>query len=185
MGYAIAEEAARQGADVILISGPVELQTKHPAINRIDVQTAQQMYEQVMTCFPSVDCAIMSAAVADFTPANRVDQKIKSGSDTMELVLQPTKDIAQHIGKIKKTNQVIVGFALETTDEEKHALGKIKKKNFDFIVLNSLNDKGAGFRHDTNKVTFIDNSGNKEEHALKSKKEVAVDIINKLTSIIG
>ena len=183
MGYALAEECAARGADVTLVSGPVNLSVNHPNINRIDVESAEQMYNACMSHYPTSDAGILCAAVADFTPECVADKKIKREKDDLTLNLKPTHDIAAALGKIKTDSQRLVGFALETNDETAHAQDKLKRKNFDFIVLNSLNDKGAGFRCDTNKITIIDSS-KAEEYPLKTKKEVAADIIDKLDSIL-
>ena len=183
MGYALAEECAARGAEVTLVSGPVNLSVNHPNINRIDVESAEQMYNACMSHYPTSDAGILCAAVADFTPESVADKKIKREKDDLTLNLKPTHDIAAALGKIKTDSQRLVGFALETNDETAHAQDKLKRKNFDFIVLNSLNDKGAGFRCDTNKITIIDSS-KAEEYPLKTKKEVAADIIDKLDSIL-
>ncbi len=183
MGYALAEECAARGAEVTLVSGPVNLSVNHPNINRIDVESAEQMYNACMSHYPTSDAGILCAAVADFTPECVADKKIKREKDDLTLNLKPTHDIAAALGKIKTDRQRLVGFALETNDETAHAQDKLKRKNFDFIVLNSLNDKGAGFRCDTNKITIIDSS-KAEEYPLKTKKEVAADIIDKLDSIL-
>lgn len=183
MGYALAKECAARGAEVTLVSGPVNLSVNHPNINRIDVESAEQMYNTCMSHYPTSDAGILCAAVADFTPECVADKKIKREKDDLTLNLKPTHDIAAALGKIKTDSQRLVGFALETNDETAHAQDKLKRKNFDFIVLNSLNDKGAGFRCDTNKITIID-SGKAEEYPLKTKKEVAADIIDKLDSIL-
>lgn len=183
MGYALAEECAARGAEVTLVSGPVNLSVNHPNINRIDVESAEQMYNACMSHYPTSDAGILCAAVADFTPECVADKKIKREKDDLTLNLKPTHDIAAALGKIKTDSQRLVGFALETNDETAHAQDKLKRKNFDFIVLNSLNDKGAGFRCDTNKITIIDSS-KAEEYPLKTKKEVAADIIDKLYSIL-
>lgn len=180
MGFAIAEEAAQRGAEVILITGPVQLKTFHPNIMRIDVQSAQEMFESALENFPSCNGAILSAAVADFTPVTKYNVKIKE-KQSLTIELKPNPDIAQALGSIKKENQILAGFALETNNELEHAKGKLKKKNFDFIVLNSLADKGAGFGYDTNKVTIIQKNGTKKDFSLKSKKEVASDILNIMT----
>lgn len=182
MGFALAEECAARGADVTLIAGPVSLKTENPAIHRIDVTSAQEMYEAAMENFPKSDAAILCAAVADFTPQITADRKIKrKGPMTIELV--PTKDIAASLGEIKRPDQKMVGFALETNDEEANAQSKLQKKNLDFIVLNSLQDAGAGFGHDTNKVTIIDHQGS-QAFPLKSKKGVARDIIDRLAKVL-
>jgi phosphopantothenoylcysteine decarboxylase/phosphopantothenate--cysteine ligase len=141
------------------------------------------MYQVATRIFPNTDAAILCAAVADFTPANVADNKIKREGNKLILELEPTKDIAKALGQMKKQGQVMVGFALETNDEENHAKEKLQKKNLDFIVLNSLQDEGAGFQHNTNKVTLIDKDS-MTCFPLKSKKEVAKDIVNKLVSII-
>lgn len=182
MGFALAEEAASRGAQVTLIAGPVQLQTKHPNITRIDVKSAQEMCDATLQHFPKMDGAILSAAVADFTPVTKYDLKIKE-KQHLTIELKPNPDIAQEIGKIKTKQQVVAGFALETNDEFEHALGKLKRKNFDFIVLNSLADKGAGFGYDTNKVTIIKKDGETLNFNLKSKKEVAQDIMDVFSSI--
>lgn len=182
MGYALAEACAKQGAEVILVSGPVMLQTKHPAIRRIDVESAQEMYDAATTYFPQADIAILSAAVADFTPETTADKKIKRKGDELVLNLRPTQDIAAALGAIKNENQLLVGFALETDNEVQNAQDKMKRKNFDFIVLNSLQDKGAGFRVDTNKITIIDRQQGTTAYETKSKQEVAEDIVEYIVS---
>lgn len=176
MGFALAEECARRGAEVILIAGPVQQKTVHSRIRRVDVESAGEMYDAAMKHYPSSDIGILCAAVADFTPAVVADKKIKREGDELVLHLKPTHDIAASLGKIKALGQKLIGFALETNDEQKNALGKLERKNLDFIVLNSLNDAGAGFRHDTNKITIIDRQG-KVEFPLKPKTEVAGDIV--------
>ena len=183
MGYALAEECANRGAEVTLVSGPVTLKAHHPNIHRVDVESAQQMYEAAKEAFSNTDAAILCAAVADFTPDIVADHKIKREKDDLILQLKPTQDIAASLGKKKKDGQVMVGFALETNDEQQNAQGKLERKNFDFIVLNSLNDKGAGFRVDTNKITIIDKEG-ATPYPLKSKTEVASDIINRLVECL-
>lgn len=177
MGFALAETCAEQGADVTLVSGPVMLQTNHPNIHRIDVESANEMYEAATKHFPKADITILCAAVADFTPKSTADKKIKRKGDDLTIMLQPTQDIAAALGATKKKKQVLVGFALETDNELNNAKDKMKRKNFDFIVLNSLQDKGAGFRVDTNKVTIIDKHNGITAYDTKSKKEVAKDII--------
>ncbi|HCO66742.1 MAG TPA: bifunctional phosphopantothenoylcysteine decarboxylase/phosphopantothenate--cysteine ligase CoaBC [Dysgonomonas sp.] len=179
MGFSLAEECAARGAEVILISGPVSLRTIHPNIRRIDVESAEQMYEAAIYEFPDTDAAILCAAVADYRPVTQSDQKIKRSDDKdLTIELTPNKDIAAALGRIKKENQMLIGFALETNDEEQNALKKIQKKNLDYIVLNSLNDAGAGFRYDTNKIAIIDKNGNRKDFELKDKKVVARDIID-------
>lgn len=183
MGYALAEECANRGAEVTLVSGPVTLKAHHPNIHRVDVESAQQMYEAAKEAFSNTDAAILCAAVADFTPDIVADHKIKREKDDLILQLKPTQDIAASLGKKKKDGQVMVGFALETNDEQQNAQGKLERKNFDFIVLNSLNDKGAGFRVDTNKITIIDKEG-ATPYPLKNKTEVASDIIDRLVECL-
>ncbi len=179
MGFALAEECANRGAEVILISGPVQIQTTHPNIRRIDVESAEEMYQASLAHYPTCQAGILCAAVADFTPEAKADQKIKREGDKLILHLKPTQDIAAALGKLKRPDQQLIGFALETTNELSHAQGKLQRKNFDFIVLNSLNDQGAGFQHDTNKITIVRPTDTKE-FPLKPKSEVAADIINEL-----
>lgn len=181
MGFALAEECATRGAKVELIAGPVGLKTKHPNIHRTDVTSAQQMYEVATTCFPTCDTAILCAAVADFTPSTITDRKIKrEGSGGMHLDLQPTQDIARELGRMKQKGQKLIGFALETDHEIEHAQGKLQRKNLDFIVLNSLRNPGAGFAHDTNQITLLFADGTRKDFGLKSKTEVASDIVDHL-----
>lgn len=182
MGFALAEECAARGADVTLIAGPVNLKTVNPGINRIDVKSAQQMYEAAMEHFPGSDAAILCAAVADFTPVQTSDTKIKRKGE-ITLTLKPNPDIAASLGAIKRPDQRMVGFALETNDEFSNAQDKLERKNLDFIVLNSLRDEGAGFGYDTNKVTLIDRNGS-DELPLQSKKDVAKAIISKLAGLL-
>lgn len=185
MGFALAEACAKRGAEVTLVAGPVSLKAHHPAINRIDVESAEDMYQAAMAAFPDSDAAILCAAVADYRPENTSEQKIKRESKgEMTLHLVPNKDIAASLGAIKQEGQVMVGFALETNDEAAHAESKLKRKNLDFIVLNSLRDPGAGFRCDTNKITIIDNTGGVTSYPLKRKQEVATDIVNKLVTLL-
>lgn len=186
MGFALAEVCAERGADVTLIAGPVSLEAKHPGIRRIDVESAGEMYEAAMSAFAEADAAILCAAVADYRPETQASDKIKREKEgEMTLRLVPNKDIAASLGKIKKENQILVGFALETSDEAKHAADKLQKKNLDFIVLNSLRDSGAGFRCDTNKISILTKDGEVSEYPLKSKREVAGDIVSKLVRLIG
>jgi len=180
MGFALAEVCAEQGAEVTLVSGPVSLKASHPAICRIDVESAAEMYEAAMKHFKKADITILSAAVADFTPETTADKKIKRKANDMVLRLKPTQDIAAALGALKKRRQILVGFALETDNELKNAQGKLERKNLDFIVLNSLRDKEAGFRVDTNKVTIIDRHHGLTVYGIKSKREVAQDIVEHL-----
>ncbi len=184
MGFALAESCANRGAEVELIAGPVELTVDHPHIHRTDVVSAQEMFEAATSLFPSVDAGILCAAVADFTPIKKADHKIKrEGSGNLHLELQPTQDIAATLGKLKTAKQHLVGFALETDNERHNACDKLRRKNLDFIVLNSLNDKGAGFAYDTNKVTILTAQGKTMEYPIKSKKLVADDIVEELVSL--
>lgn len=184
MGYAIAEEAASRGADVTIVSGPVALKAVNPRIKVVDVESAREMLEACERIFPSCDTAIMCAAVADYAPAHPADRKIKREHNDLpviELVKNP--DIAATLGAMKKPGQRLVGFALETDNEMSNALHKLKAKNLDMIVMNSLRDKGAGFRTDTNKVTIYKLDGGELHFDMKSKREVASDIIDTLLSL--
>lgn len=185
MGYAVAEKLADDGAGVILVSGPVAVSTTKPGIEIISTESAQEMYTACIKKFPFCDGAVMTAAVADFTPANPLPEKNKRGKENWQLELKPTNDIAATLGKMKKNGQLLVGFALETTDEKNNAQIKLKKKNLDFIVLNSLKDQGACFGVDTNKITIIDKDNNQQAFELKSKKEVAADIVEKMISLLA
>lgn len=178
MGFAIAQELANQGAEVTLITGPTSLSKELNGINVIAVNSADEMYSASVQHFTHSDISVLSAAVADYKPATKADQKIKKKDEAFMLELVKTKDIAAELGKLKRNGQLIVGFALETENEEANAEKKLASKNFDLIVLNSLNNPGAGFGHDTNKVTIINSSKKKVEFNLKSKKEVARDIVN-------
>lgn len=182
MGYALAEVCAERGAEVTLVSGPVNLQAVHPNIRRVDVESAEEMYRASVEAFPQADAAILCAAVADFTPEVVAGTKIKREKEDLVLRLKPTHDIAAELGRMKRDGQKLVGFALESNDELKHAQDKMARKNLDFIVLNSLNDKGAGFRCDTNKITIVEPQG-ATPYPLKNKQEVAADIIDKLVSL--
>ncbi|MCQ2195934.1 MAG: bifunctional phosphopantothenoylcysteine decarboxylase/phosphopantothenate--cysteine ligase CoaBC [Bacteroidaceae bacterium] len=189
MGIALAEECAKKGAEVELVCGPVSIKAKHPNIHLTSVESAQQMYEAATSIYPNCQIGVLCAAVADFTPTNVADNKIKREAlaekeGELVLHLQPTKDIAKAIGQMKKEGQLLVGFALETNDEKAHAQEKLVKKNLDFIVMNSLRDEGAGFRHDTNKISII-SANDIKEFPLKSKTEVATDIINELVKRLG
>lgn len=179
MGFALAEACAERGAEVVLIAGPVSLKTVHPSIKRIDVESAEQMYQASVEQFPDADAAILCAAVADYRPETEAAQKIKreqTGEMTLRLV--PNKDIAAELGMQKRPDQVLAGFALETNNEMQNAQAKLQRKNLDFIVLNSLQQEGAGFQCDTNKVTIISDCGEAKEYPLKSKQKVAGDIID-------
>lgn len=179
MGFALAEECAARGAQVELVVGPVSLHTHHPSIHRTDVMSAQQMYDAATLLFNDCDTAILCAAVADFTPKHVADSKIKrEGSGGLHIDLQPTHDIARQLGQMKRKEQKLVGFALETDHELDHALDKLQRKNLDFIVLNSLRTPGAGFAYDTNQVTLLFADGSRKDFDLKSKREVASDIVD-------
>ena len=180
MGYALAEECAARGAEVYLVSGPVQIKAKHPNIKTISVTSAEEMYNAANAEFDSSDICILCAAVADFRPETQADEKIKREKDDLVIRLKPTQDIAASLGAKKKDNQVLVGFALETNNEAENAQGKLERKNLDFIVLNSLKDANACFGYDTNKITIIERNGNSEAFCLKSKTEVAKDIIDKI-----
>jgi phosphopantothenoylcysteine decarboxylase / phosphopantothenate---cysteine ligase len=180
MGIALAEQMAKQGAKVNLILGPTHLKAQHNNITTFNVISAQQMFEKAIEIFEKCNIAIMSAAVADYTPINVANEKIKKADGAFNLELTKTKDILKHLGSIKKEHQTLVGFALETKDEKTYALKKLKEKNADIIVLNSLRDKGAGFACDTNKIIIFDANGAEEEFELKSKDDVAIDIIEKI-----
>jgi phosphopantothenoylcysteine decarboxylase / phosphopantothenate---cysteine ligase len=179
MGFDIAIAAANMGAEVVLISGPTHLQVNHSLVKLIRVSSAEDMYKSCHEYFNGMDVAIAAAAVADYRPKNIADQKIKKNEISFSIELEKTKDILSSLGQIKK-NQFLIGFALETENEIEHAKQKIQKKNLDLIVLNSLNDAGAGFGKPTNKVTFIDKDFTIEPQELKTKEEVAIDIVNKI-----
>lgn len=184
MGFALAEECAERGAEVALIAGPTSLKTSHERIKRINVESAQQMYDAAVENCPSADVQILCAAVADYRPSVTADKKIKrEKTGEMTITLVPNPDIAAALGKIKRENQVNVGFALETNDEAINAKDKCARKNFDFIVMNSLNDKGAGFQVDTNKITIFTATGDVKEFPLKNKKEVAADIVDAVVEV--
>lgn len=182
MGYELAEMACKMGAEVILVSGPTSLKLKEKTINLVKVKSSDEMYEACMQLYENVDYVICAAAVADYKPKNVANQKIKKQDENFTLELVKTKDILKHIGTTK-TNQVVVGFALETENEIENAKQKITKKNLDCIVLNSMNDSGAGFGVNTNKVTIINNKMEETPLELKLKSEVALDILNYLLLI--
>ena len=183
MGYAIAEECANRGAEVVLVSGPTSLNVHNSNIKLVRVNSAREMYEACNQEFPQCNAAVLSAAVADFTPQNVSDTKIKRKDNNLEITLKPTDDIAASLGK-QKGDRVLVGFALEKENELKNAIGKLERKNFDFIVLNSMNDKGAGFNHDTNKITIINRSKEVKNYDLKSKVMVAKDIVDEIEKLL-
>lgn len=178
MGFALAEACAEAGAEVTLVAGPVSLTTSHASIHRVDVESAAEMYRAAVDAYDRADAAIMCAAVADYAPEAVSDVKLKRSGDERVLRLKPNPDIAAELGRRKRPGQCLVGFALETNDEESNARLKMEKKNLDFIVLNSLRDAGAGFRCDTNKVTVIGREGEPVEIPCKLKTEVAADIVD-------
>ncbi|PCI97365.1 MAG: bifunctional phosphopantothenoylcysteine decarboxylase/phosphopantothenate--cysteine ligase CoaBC [Flavobacteriales bacterium] len=183
MGYELAEKAIKLGASVTLVSGPTNI-IASKSIDKIDVRSAQEMYDEVHQVYKNADVIIMAAAVADYTIEEVSENKIKKSDSSMQINLIATKDILASIGELKTENQLLIGFALETNDEEANAKAKLVRKNLDFIVLNSLNNKGAGFGYDTNQITIIDKSNNIDKYELKSKSEVATDIFNKIISLL-
>jgi phosphopantothenoylcysteine decarboxylase/phosphopantothenate--cysteine ligase len=185
MGFALAEEFYLQGADVILITGPTGERITFNEIFEVHVNNSDEMFEACMNYFGECSILVMSAAVADYKPVNFSNSKIKKKEDEWQLQLTKTKDILCHLGKIKKEGQFIAGFALETDNERENAMAKLKNKNVDCIILNSLNDKAAGFGFDTNKISIMDQSGNEQLYDLKTKKEVARDIVSYITSRIN
>ena len=185
MGIAIAEELACRGANVQLVLGPTHLTAHHKNISIRNVETADDMYRQCIQLFETADAAVMSAAVADYRPASVAAEKIKKNGEAMVLELVKTTDILQSLGERKKKGQLLVGFALETANEKAYALGKLQKKNADMIVLNSLNDAGAGFGHDTNKVTIFERGGNELVYGQKSKQQVAKDIVDRIVKMLS
>lgn len=184
MGFALAEAAAQMGAEVTLVTGPTHLQTQVSHIRRVDIETAEEMYQQCMLVQEQQDIMIMAAAVADYTPANPAPEKIKKKDDELQLQLTKTKDILASIGKVKRDGQILVGFALETENERENALKKLHNKNADMIVLNSLRDKGAGFGTPTNKVLMITKDEQTFESELKSKADIARDILNVISNML-
>lgn len=179
MGIALADECARRGAKVTLIAGPVAVKNRHQTIHRIDVESCEQMYTQTVAAFPSCDAAILCAAVADFKPETTASQKIKRGGEDITIRLKPTHDIAAKLGQMKRKGQLLVGFALETDNERQNAEDKLMRKNLDFIVLNSLRNKGTCFQSDENQVTII-SSQSVKSFDKKTKEIVAEDIITEL-----
>lgn len=182
MGFALAEECARRGADVTLIAGPVAL-TCSPTIHRIDVESCEEMYQTATEHFPKSDAAILCAAVADYRPEHTVDKKMKREGNNLTLQLQPTRDIAAALGQMKQPTQRLIGFALETDNEEANAQGKLKKKKLDFIVLNSMRNEGTCFRNNDNQITIIDSNG-ATAFDKKPKADVACDIVDRLATIL-
>ncbi len=183
MGYALAEAFAEKGANVTLISGPTNLKINHPNIKKIAVTSASEMFEAVKANFANSAITVMAAAVADYSPTHQATEKIKKTTDNLQIALSKTIDILQYVGEQKKAGQLTIGFALETTNELVNAQNKLKSKNADLIILNSLNDEGAGFNVDSNKITMIDKNGQIEAFELKSKNKVAQDILQKITQL--
>jgi phosphopantothenoylcysteine decarboxylase / phosphopantothenate---cysteine ligase len=184
MGIALADAAADYGADVELILGPVDIQPKNFSVKVINVTSAKSMAEECIERFKNCNIAILAAAVADFTPDIISDNKIKRSDNELIIKLKPTVDIAAELGRMKKKGQMLVGFALETENELENAISKLKRKNLDIIILNSLKENGAGFGFDTNKITIIDRNNNIDKFELKSKEEAAKDILNKIVSMM-
>ena len=183
MGIALADAAADYGAEVQLVLGPVSIKPQNSSVTIINVTTAESMANECISRFAWSDIAILSAAVADFTPENFIGEKIKSGGNELVLRLKPTIDIASAMGEVKKSSQILAGFALETNNETENARGKMVRKNLDMIILNSLKEGGAGFGYNTNKITIIDRNNNIDKFELKSKEEAAKDILNKIISL--
>ena len=184
MGYALAEKFLELGAEVIIVSGPVNIELQRPRLRIIKVNSANEMYLACCKVFEEVDIAVFAAAVADYRPEKIAEQKIKKDESSFTIKMVKNVDIAYEFGKIKIADQVSVGFALETNDELSHAMGKLKKKNFDMVILNSMNDTNATFGYDTNKITTIKKDYSKKEFSLKQKTEVAKDIVREITSIL-
>lgn len=184
MGLALSEELARRGAEVHLVLGPSSVKTTIPGVYIHRVQTAEQMYLVCMKEFPAADIAIMSAAVADYTPVDKAKEKIKKSSDSLTIELTKTKDILKSLGEVKRSGQILVGFALETTNEKEYALQKLTSKNADLVVLNSLNDEGAGFGYDTNKITIFEKNGTELAYDRKPKQQVAKDIVDRIVNLL-
>lgn len=184
MGFALAEALANQGALVKLISGPTHLSIQHPHIEVLRVRSAQEMLETAVSEYADTDITVLAAAVADFRPAQIASEKIKKASAALEIKLEPTPDIAAHLGKLKKSHQLNIGFALETNDEENNAKSKLERKNFDMIVLNSLRNDGAGFGTDTNQVTIFFSDNKRKDFGLKTKKHVAEDIVSEIIGLM-
>jgi len=184
MGVEIARAFADRGAQVTLVLGPSEIKVDDPAIETVRITTAEEMYNRCMENFPASEITVMAAAVADYTPSKTADRKIKKSGEIKKIDLKPTKDILAAMGSQKKAGQILVGFALETDNEKSNAQKKLKNKNLDLIVLNSMKDEGAGFGHPTNKVTIISAKGTEKEFPLKSKQEVAEDILAEIESFM-
>ena len=185
MGVALADAAAEYGADVDLVLGPVNIRPENKSVKIINVTTAASMAEECITRFSGCDVAILAAAVADFTPVTSVGKKLKRGNENLVLNLKPTEDIAKILGMSKKKFQIVAGFALETDNELENAKAKLKRKNLDLIILNSLNDKGAGFEYDTNRITIIDRNNIIDKFELKTKEEAARDILDRIVTMLN
>lgn len=184
MGYAIAQKFLSHGAKVFLVSGPVNLKPEHPNLKLVNVNSANEMYLACCHFFEAVDIAIFAAAVADYRPEKIAEQKIKKDELSFTIKMVKNIDIAYEFGKVKSANQISVGFALETNDELKHAMGKLVKKNFDMVIMNSMNDANATFGFDTNKITIVRNDFTRKQFSLRNKTEVAQDIVNEVAEII-
>jgi len=184
MGYALAEKFLELGAEVVLVTGPVHIQLKHPRLEIVKINSASEMYLACCQVFEEVDIAVFAAAVADYRPAKVSEQKIKKDEDSFTIKMVKNIDIAYEFGKVKTTNQVSVGFALETNDELNHAQHKLQKKNFDMVILNSMNDANATFGYDTNKITIIKKDLTQKQFSLKQKTEVARDIVREISSLL-
>ena len=182
MGYAIAEQLLEQGAKVFLISGPVNIKLEHPNLKIVKINSANEMYLACCHFFEEVDVAVFAAAVADYRPEKVAEQKIKKDESSFTIKMTKNVDIAYEFGRVKTNRQISVGFALETNDELKHAIGKLDKKNLDMVILNSMNDSNATFGYDTNKITIIKDDFSKKEFPLKNKTEVAKDIVNEIAA---
>ena len=185
MGIALADAGAEYGAAVELVLGPVDILPNNRMVKVVNVTTAESMANECMERFPECDIAILSAAVADFTPESVAGSKIKRTGNDLIIKLKPTTDIAAELGRMKKKEQLLVGFALETDDELENAISKLKRKNLDIIVLNSLKENGAGFGFDTNRITIIDKNNIIDKFELKSKEEAAKDILNKIVLMMA
>ena len=185
MGYAIAEQFLQQGAEVFLVSGPVCIQLEHPRVKLVNVNSASEMYLACCQFFEQVDVAVFAAAVADYRPSTVAEQKIKKDKSSFTIKMVKNIDIAYEFGRVKTIRQLSIGFALETNDELSHAIGKLNKKNFDMVILNSMNDTNATFGYETNKVTIIKNDFTQIDYPLKNKKEVAKDIVNQISILVN
>ena len=184
MGIALADAAADYGADVDLVLGPVSIAPKNKTIRTVNVVSATEMADRCISLFDNSDIAILAAAVADFTPERTEERKVKRTGDDLVLRLKPTPDIAESLGRMKRQGQIVAGFALETHNEIENASKKLEKKHLDLIIMNSMQDKGAGFGYKTNRITIIDRNNNIDKFELKTKEEAAKDILDKIVSMI-